>query len=50
MYEEVKGHRVLTVDNVKNILQNKSPYADILDILGPHSKYDRRRTVRLDIV
>ncbi|XP_076401678.1 UDP-glucose:glycoprotein glucosyltransferase 2 isoform X1 [Peromyscus maniculatus bairdii] len=44
MYEEVKGHRVLTVDNVKNILQNKSPYADILDILGPHSKYDRRRT------
>ncbi|KAL6086880.1 hypothetical protein STEG23_000546, partial [Scotinomys teguina] len=43
MYREVKGHRVLTVDNVKSVLQSKSPYADILDILGTHSKYDRRR-------
>ncbi|KAL1780525.1 UDP-glucose:glycoprotein glucosyltransferase 2 [Sigmodon hispidus] len=44
MYQKVKGHRVLTVDNVKNILQNKFPSADILDILGTHSKYDRKRT------
>ncbi|XP_050006327.1 UDP-glucose:glycoprotein glucosyltransferase 2 isoform X2 [Alexandromys fortis] len=43
MGQKVKGHRVLTVDDVKSVLQNKCPNADILDILGTHSKYDRRR-------
>ncbi|KAH0517336.1 UDP-glucose:glycoprotein glucosyltransferase 2 [Microtus ochrogaster] len=43
MFQKVKGHRVLTVDDVKSVLQNKCPNADILDILGTHSKYDRRR-------
>ncbi|XP_038166016.1 UDP-glucose:glycoprotein glucosyltransferase 2 [Arvicola amphibius] len=45
MFQKVKGRRVLTVDDVKSVLQNKCPYADILDILGTHSKYDRRRAV-----
>ncbi|XP_055465900.1 UDP-glucose:glycoprotein glucosyltransferase 2 [Psammomys obesus] len=43
MYQKVKDNQILAVDNVKSILQNKFPYADILDILGTHSKYDRRR-------
>jgi UDP-glucose:glycoprotein glucosyltransferase len=50
MYQEVKGHRILTVDEVKSILQNKCPHADILDILGIHSKYDGRRMVRVVVV
>ncbi|XP_051051177.1 UDP-glucose:glycoprotein glucosyltransferase 2 [Phodopus roborovskii] len=44
MYQKVKGHRVLSVDNVKSVLQNKAPYADILDILGTSSKYDKGRS------
>ena len=50
MYQKVKGHHVLTVDDVKSVLQNKCPNADILDILGTHSKSDRRRAVSLDVV
>ncbi|XP_031216884.1 UDP-glucose:glycoprotein glucosyltransferase 2 [Mastomys coucha] len=42
MYQRMK-HRILTVDDVKSILQTKFPQADILDILGTHSNYDRRR-------
>ncbi|EGV94432.1 UDP-glucose:glycoprotein glucosyltransferase 2, partial [Cricetulus griseus] len=42
MYQKVKGG-VLTVDNVKSVLQNKAPHTDILDILGTGSKYDKRR-------
>lgn len=49
MYQKVKGG-VLTVDNVKSVLQNKAPHTDILDILGTGSKYDKRRAVRLDII
>nr|XP_034354958.1 UDP-glucose:glycoprotein glucosyltransferase 2 isoform X2 [Arvicanthis niloticus] len=44
MYQKVKDDRILTVDIVKSILQNAFPHADILDILGTHSKYDGRRT------
>ncbi|XP_051016927.1 UDP-glucose:glycoprotein glucosyltransferase 2 [Acomys russatus] len=44
MYEKMKDRRILTVDNVKSILQDKYPSADILDILGTHSKYDSGRT------
>uniref|UniRef100_A0A8C6QU58 UDP-glucose:glycoprotein glucosyltransferase 1 n=1 Tax=Nannospalax galili TaxID=1026970 RepID=A0A8C6QU58_NANGA len=43
MYQKVKDQNILTVENVKSVLQNKFPYADILDILGTHSKYDGSR-------
>ncbi|XP_063130974.1 UDP-glucose:glycoprotein glucosyltransferase 2 isoform X3 [Rattus norvegicus] len=43
MYQKVKGRHILTVDDVRTVLQNKFPHADILDILGTHSKYDSRR-------
>ncbi|GAB1299182.1 UDP-glucose glycoprotein glucosyltransferase 2 [Apodemus speciosus] len=43
MYQKVKGQRILTVDDVKSVLQDKFPHADVLDILGAHSKYDGRR-------
>ncbi|MEJ1280627.1 UDP-glucose glycoprotein glucosyltransferase 1 [Cricetulus griseus] len=47
MYQKVKGG-VLTVDNVKSVLQNKAPHTDILDILGTGSKYDKRRAGTLN--
>lgn len=50
MYQKVKGRHILTVDDVRTVLQNKFPHADILDILGTHSKYDSRRKVRVDIL
>uniref|UniRef100_H0WPZ6 UDP-glucose ceramide glucosyltransferase-like 1 n=1 Tax=Otolemur garnettii TaxID=30611 RepID=H0WPZ6_OTOGA len=43
MYENVKDQNILTVDDVKNVLQNKFPHANIWDILGIYSKYDRER-------
>uniref|UniRef100_G1TE39 UDP-glucose:glycoprotein glucosyltransferase 1 n=1 Tax=Oryctolagus cuniculus TaxID=9986 RepID=G1TE39_RABIT len=43
MYQNVKNKNVLTVDNVKNVLQNKFPHANILDILGIYSQYDKER-------
>ncbi|XP_069858829.1 UDP-glucose:glycoprotein glucosyltransferase 2 [Dipodomys merriami] len=41
MYQKVKD--LLTVDNVKSVLQNKFPHANIGDILGTYSKYDKER-------
>ncbi|XP_060047859.1 UDP-glucose:glycoprotein glucosyltransferase 2 [Erinaceus europaeus] len=43
MYEKVKKQSVLTVENVKDVLQHKFPQADIWDILGIDSKYDDGR-------
>ncbi|XP_036913462.1 UDP-glucose:glycoprotein glucosyltransferase 2 [Sturnira hondurensis] len=43
MYQKVKNQNILTVDNVKSVLQNKFPRANILDILGIHSRYDGKR-------
>lgn len=43
MYQKVKDQSVLTVENVKSVLQNEFPHADIWDILGVHSKYDNGR-------
>ncbi|XP_012578613.1 PREDICTED: UDP-glucose:glycoprotein glucosyltransferase 2 [Condylura cristata] len=43
MYEDVKKQNMLTVENVKSVLQNKFPHANIWDILGIHSKYDNER-------
>ncbi|XP_023477502.1 UDP-glucose:glycoprotein glucosyltransferase 2 isoform X3 [Equus caballus] len=43
MYQKVKNQNILTVDNVKSVLQNQFPQANILDILGIHSKYDGNR-------
>ncbi|XP_053419281.1 UDP-glucose:glycoprotein glucosyltransferase 2 [Nycticebus coucang] len=43
MYENVKDQNILTVDVVKSVLQNKFPHANIWDILGIYSKYDRER-------
>ncbi|KAM8786828.1 UDP-glucose:glycoprotein glucosyltransferase 2 isoform 2-T2 [Rhynchonycteris naso] len=43
MYQKVKNQNIVTVDNVKSVLQKKFPHANILDILGIHSKYDDRR-------
>ncbi|XP_054442458.1 UDP-glucose:glycoprotein glucosyltransferase 2 [Pteronotus mesoamericanus] len=43
MYQNVNNQNILTVDNVKSVLQNEFPYANILDILGIHSRYDDKR-------
>ncbi|KAM9192717.1 UDP-glucose:glycoprotein glucosyltransferase 2 [Dugong dugon] len=43
MYQKVKHKKILTVDNVKSVLQTKFPHANIWDILGIHSKYDEER-------
>uniref|UniRef100_A0A8D1WKP5 UDP-glucose ceramide glucosyltransferase-like 1 n=1 Tax=Sus scrofa TaxID=9823 RepID=A0A8D1WKP5_PIG len=43
MYEKVKNKNILTVDNVKSVLQDKFPHANIWDILGVYSKYDDER-------
>ncbi|XP_069323188.1 UDP-glucose:glycoprotein glucosyltransferase 2 [Eulemur rufifrons] len=43
MYQKLKGQNILTVDNVKNVLQNEFPNAGIWDILGIHSKFDKER-------
>ncbi|KAK2497880.1 hypothetical protein MC885_008822, partial [Smutsia gigantea] len=43
MYQKVKNQNILTVDNVKSVLQNEFPHADIWDILGIHSLYDYKR-------
>ncbi|XP_078224542.1 UDP-glucose:glycoprotein glucosyltransferase 2 isoform X4 [Callithrix jacchus] len=44
MYKKVKKDKnILTVDNVRSVIQNKFPQANIWDILGIHSKYDEER-------
>nr|XP_019592750.1 PREDICTED: UDP-glucose:glycoprotein glucosyltransferase 2 [Rhinolophus sinicus] len=43
MYQKVKNQNILTVDNVKSVLQNKFPHVNIWDILGIHSRYDNER-------
>ncbi|KAF3825711.1 hypothetical protein GH733_006538 [Mirounga leonina] len=43
MYQKVKNDNMLTVDNVKSVLLNLFPDANIWDILGIHSKYDNDR-------
>ncbi|XP_055398830.1 UDP-glucose:glycoprotein glucosyltransferase 2 isoform X1 [Bubalus kerabau] len=43
VYQEVENHKILTVNNVKRVLQNKFPHANIWDILGIDSKYDGER-------
>ncbi|XP_036155466.1 UDP-glucose:glycoprotein glucosyltransferase 2 [Myotis myotis] len=43
MYQKVKNQNILTVDNVKSVLQDKFPHANILDILGIDSRYDKKR-------
>ncbi|XP_007942201.1 UDP-glucose:glycoprotein glucosyltransferase 2 [Orycteropus afer afer] len=43
MYQKVKDQNILTVDIVKSVLQNKFPQANVTDILGIHSKYDKER-------
>ncbi|KAM5311040.1 UDP-glucose:glycoprotein glucosyltransferase 2 [Glossophaga mutica] len=43
MYQKVKNQNILTAGNVKSVLQNKFPHANILDILGIHSRYDDKR-------
>ncbi|XP_017385548.1 UDP-glucose:glycoprotein glucosyltransferase 2 isoform X2 [Cebus imitator] len=43
VYKKVKDKNILTVDNVRSVLQNKFPQANIWDILGIHSKYDEER-------
>lgn len=45
MYQKVKKQNTLTVDNVKSVLQNKFPSANVQDILGIHSIYDDERKV-----
>nr|XP_055100413.1 UDP-glucose:glycoprotein glucosyltransferase 2-like [Symphalangus syndactylus] len=46
MYQKVKkDQNILTVDNVKSVLQNAFPHANIWDILGIHSKYDEERLI-----
>lgn len=45
MYQKVKNQNILTVDNVKRVLQNEFPHADIRNILGIHSLYDYERKV-----
>ena len=45
MYQKVENHSILTVDNVKGVLQNEFPHANIWDILGIYSKYDGERKV-----
>ncbi|KAM7111131.1 UDP-glucose:glycoprotein glucosyltransferase 2 [Molossus nigricans] len=43
MYKKMKNQKILTVDNVKRVLQDKFPYANVLDILGINSRYDDKR-------
>ncbi|XP_005317089.2 UDP-glucose:glycoprotein glucosyltransferase 2 isoform X1 [Ictidomys tridecemlineatus] len=43
MYQKAKDQNILTVDNVKSILQNEFPQVNIWDILGIHSIYDDER-------
>ncbi|XP_036314767.1 UDP-glucose:glycoprotein glucosyltransferase 2 [Pipistrellus kuhlii] len=43
MYQKVKNRNILTVDNVKSVLQDKFPHANISDILGMDSRYDNKR-------
>ncbi|XP_058526609.1 UDP-glucose:glycoprotein glucosyltransferase 2 isoform X2 [Ochotona princeps] len=43
MYQNVKDKNILTVDNVKNVLQSKFPHAEVGDILGSYSQYDKER-------
>uniref|UniRef100_A0A2K6LNW1 UDP-glucose ceramide glucosyltransferase-like 1 n=1 Tax=Rhinopithecus bieti TaxID=61621 RepID=A0A2K6LNW1_RHIBE len=44
MYQQVKkDQNILTVDNVKSVLQNTFPHANVWDILGINSKYDEER-------
>uniref|UniRef100_A0A2K5F4S6 UDP-glucose ceramide glucosyltransferase-like 1 n=3 Tax=Aotus nancymaae TaxID=37293 RepID=A0A2K5F4S6_AOTNA len=44
MYKKVKNDKnILTVDNVRSVLQNKFPQANIRDVLGIQSKYDEER-------
>ncbi|XP_059540960.1 UDP-glucose:glycoprotein glucosyltransferase 2 [Myotis daubentonii] len=43
MYQKVKNQNILTADNVKSVLQDKFPHANILDILGIDSRYDNKR-------
>uniref|UniRef100_A0A452VN36 UDP-glucose ceramide glucosyltransferase-like 1 n=1 Tax=Ursus maritimus TaxID=29073 RepID=A0A452VN36_URSMA len=40
---QVSNDKILTVDNVKSVLLNLFPDANIWDILGIHSKYDNDR-------
>nr|XP_060490186.1 UDP-glucose:glycoprotein glucosyltransferase 2 [Panthera onca] len=49
MYQKVKNDNVLTVDNVKSVL-NVFPDANIWDILGIHSKYDNDRKVSWNVI
>ncbi|XP_013371662.1 PREDICTED: UDP-glucose:glycoprotein glucosyltransferase 2 isoform X2 [Chinchilla lanigera] len=48
MYQKMKDQNILTVENVKSVLQNEFPHADIWDILGVHSKYDNERKAGAD--
>lgn len=48
MYQDVKDQSILTVGNVKSVLQNKFPHANIWDMLGIYSKYDKERKVSFD--
>ncbi|XP_037655622.1 UDP-glucose:glycoprotein glucosyltransferase 2 [Choloepus didactylus] len=43
MYQKVKEHSIVTVANVKSVLQKKFPHANVWDILGVHSKFDEER-------
>ncbi|XP_041587265.1 UDP-glucose:glycoprotein glucosyltransferase 2 [Vulpes lagopus] len=43
MYQKVKNDNILTVDNVKSVLLDIFPDANIWDVLGIHSKYDNDR-------
>ncbi|XP_028929420.1 UDP-glucose:glycoprotein glucosyltransferase 2 isoform X3 [Ornithorhynchus anatinus] len=43
MYHKVKKGETLTVDNVKSVLQNEFPHADLQEILGVDSEYDEKR-------
>lgn len=45
MFQKVKNQNILTVDNVKSVLQSKFPHVNIWDILGIHSRYDNERKV-----
>ncbi|KAM5288069.1 UDP-glucose:glycoprotein glucosyltransferase 2 [Ctenodactylus gundi] len=45
MYQNVKDQNILTVENVKSVLESKFPHDNIWDIhiFGIHSKYDKER-------
>ncbi|XP_004463622.2 UDP-glucose:glycoprotein glucosyltransferase 2 [Dasypus novemcinctus] len=44
MYQNVKDQSILTVDDVKSVLQNEFPHDNVWDILGIYSEYDKERT------